>query len=208
MVLNNTSSKDCWPALAKRFPPMGHIDPPYSLNYPIDYPDLPCSKWLYSAFQKAHEEAMEEHDHMPECMPSPMALDPPSPCNPDIPMSEWLLTPTITSSQPHSPNDPEPSISHKCHNSGNSKDLEHLHYQYRYCEVYRQYVMMLFKDRASLEALEDHMPLIPHNTLPEDTPLDDATREDTTREDAPLATSHDLSLSPPLSDSAMPGGFN
>jgi hypothetical protein len=87
MVLN-TPSKDCWPTLAKRFLPMGHVDPPYSLNYPTDYPDSPQSKWLYSTFQKAHEEAMEEHDHMPPYMPSPMALDPPLLRDPDTPMSE------------------------------------------------------------------------------------------------------------------------
>jgi hypothetical protein len=56
---------------------MGHIDLPYTLNYPTDYPDSPHSKWLYSAFQKAHEEAMEEYNHTPPHMPSPMALNPP-----------------------------------------------------------------------------------------------------------------------------------
>jgi hypothetical protein len=90
MVLDDTPSKDCQPALAKRFPPIGHVDPSYFLQYPTDYPDLPQSKWLYSAFQKAHKEAMEEHDHMPPCMPSPMTLDPPSLRNTNSPISAWL----------------------------------------------------------------------------------------------------------------------
>jgi hypothetical protein len=68
--------------------------------------------------------------------------------------------------------------------------------------------MGMFKDRASLEALEDHTPLIPHNATPEDMPLDATAREDTMREDAPLATSHDMSLLSPQSDPAMPGGLD
>jgi hypothetical protein len=121
-------------------------------------------------------------------------------------------TPTMTSSCPRSPDEPDFSI-HKCHNSGDSKDPEHPCYQYGYHEAYQQYVTGLSKDRASLEALKNHTPYIPHNApsenVPsEDTPLDNATREDIIREDAPLATSHDPSLSLPLSDLAMPGGFD
>jgi hypothetical protein len=70
------------------------------------------------------------------------------------------------------------------------------------------------KDRANLEALEDPE-LIPStardilsHATSEAVPLDATTREDTMREDAPLATSHDTSLSPPRSDDAMPGGFD
>ena len=62
------------------------------------------------------------------------------------------------------------------------------------------------KDRASLEALEDHTPLISCNAPPEDLLLDDAAREDTIREDAPLATSHNPSLLLP-NPTDMPGGF-
>jgi hypothetical protein len=70
------------------------------------------------------------------------------------------------------------------------------------------------KDRANLEALEDPTLTpstvrdIPSNVLSEAMPLDATTREDTMREDAPLATSHDTSLSPPQSDIAMPGGLD
>jgi hypothetical protein len=70
------------------------------------------------------------------------------------------------------------------------------------------------KDRANLEALEDPE-LIPStaydilsHATSEAVPLDATTREDTMREDAPLATSYDMSLSPPRSDDAMPGGFD
>jgi hypothetical protein len=85
-------------------------------------------------------------------------------------------------------------MSHKCHNSGDSKDLEHPRYQYGYHEVYQQHVIRVSKDRASIEAFEDQTPCIPCNVPPEDMLLDDAAREDTMTEDAPLATSHDLSL--------------
>jgi hypothetical protein len=207
MVLD-TPSKDHWPALAKRFPPMGHVDPPYSLNYPVDYPDSPRSKWLYSAFQKAHEEAMEEYDHTPPCIPSPMTLDPPSLQDPDSPMSEWLHkwepyvntqthTPTVTGSRPRLPMEEVPEQPYKCRNLGDSKDPEHPCYQYGYREAYRQYVCNTSKDRTNLEALEDNYPAIPRNVPPEDLSLDDTAREDTMREDAPLATSHDPSLPPP-----------
>jgi hypothetical protein len=70
------------------------------------------------------------------------------------------------------------------------------------------------KDRANLEALEDTELIlstacdIPSHTISEAVPLDATAREDTIREDAPLATSHDMSLSPPRSDDAMPGGFD
>jgi hypothetical protein len=59
------------------------------------------------------------------------------------------------------------------------------------------------KDRANLEALEDPALIpstardIPSNVPPEALPLDATVREDTMREDAPLATSHDTSLSLP-----------
>jgi hypothetical protein len=72
----------------------------------------------------------------------------------------------------------------------------------------------LSKDRANLEALED-TELIPSTTrnilshaTSEAVPLDATAREDTMREDAPLATSHDMSLSPPQSDDAMLGGLD
>jgi hypothetical protein len=70
------------------------------------------------------------------------------------------------------------------------------------------------KDRANLEALEDPKLIpstthdIPSHTTSEAMPLDATAREDTMREDAPLATSHDTSLSPPQSDDAMPGGLD
>jgi hypothetical protein len=64
------------------------------------------------------------------------------------------------------------------------------------------------KDRASLEALEDHVLLIPYNATPEDMPLDATAREDTMREDAPLATSYDMSLLSLRLDPAMPGGLD
>jgi hypothetical protein len=68
------------------------------------------------------------------------------------------------------------------------------------------------KDTANLEAVEDPE-LIPSTDIPshatsEVLPLDTTAREDTMREDAPLATSHDTSLSPSRSDDAMPGGPN
>jgi hypothetical protein len=96
---------------------MGHVDPPYFLNYSADYPDLPCSKWLYSTFQKAHKTAMEEYNHILPHLPSPIALNPPFPRflqNPDMPITKWLHkwelyvnmqthTPMTISSCPHSP---------------------------------------------------------------------------------------------------------
>jgi hypothetical protein len=59
------------------------------------------------------------------------------------------------------------------------------------------------KDRANLEALEDPELIpstardIPSHTTSEAMPLDATAREDTMREDAPLATSYNMSLSPP-----------
>jgi hypothetical protein len=70
------------------------------------------------------------------------------------------------------------------------------------------------KDTANLEAVEDPELVpstardIPSHATSEALPLDATTREDTMREDAPLATSHDTSLSPSRSDDAMPRGFN
>jgi hypothetical protein len=70
------------------------------------------------------------------------------------------------------------------------------------------------KDTANLEAVEDPELVpstardIPSHVTSEVLPLDATTREDTMREDAPLATSHDTSLSPSRSDDAMPGGFD
>jgi hypothetical protein len=109
-------------------------------------------------------------------------------------------------------------MSHKWQNSESSyndhKDPGHPLYQYKHCEAYQQWVTCMSKDRANLEALEDHV-LTPStaqdilsNTPPEALPLDATTREDTMREDAPLATSHDTSLSPPQSDTTMPRGFD
>jgi hypothetical protein len=70
------------------------------------------------------------------------------------------------------------------------------------------------KDTANLEAVEDPALIlsttcdIPSHVISEALPLDATAREDTIREDAPLATSHDMSLSPSRSDDAMPGGFD
>jgi hypothetical protein len=70
------------------------------------------------------------------------------------------------------------------------------------------------KDTANLEAVEDPELIpstacdIPSHATSEALPLDATTREDTMREDAPLATSHDTSLSPSRSDDTMPGGFD
>jgi hypothetical protein len=68
------------------------------------------------------------------------------------------------------------------------------------------------KDTANLEAVEDPE-LVPStardilsHVTSEALPLDATAREDTMREDAPLATSHDTSLSPSRSDDAMLGG--
>jgi hypothetical protein len=72
----------------------------------------------------------------------------------------------------------------------------------------------LSKDTANLEAVEDPELIpstardIPSHATSEALPLDATAREDTMREDAPLATSHDTSLSPSRSDDAMPGGFD
>jgi hypothetical protein len=69
------------------------------------------------------------------------------------------------------------------------------------------------KDTANLEAVEDPELIlstardIPSHATSEALPLDATAREDTMREDAPLATSHDTSLSPSRSDDAMPGGL-
>jgi hypothetical protein len=79
MVLYDMPSKGHWPALAKRFPPIGHTDPPYAPCYPADYPDSPCSRWLYDT-------AVEEHNTMPAHMPSPMDLDP----WPTLLTAQWL----------------------------------------------------------------------------------------------------------------------
>jgi hypothetical protein len=68
------------------------------------------------------------------------------------------------------------------------------------------------KDTANLEAVEDPELVpstasdIPSHATSEAMPLDATAREDTMREDAPLATSHDTSLSPTSAD-AMPGGL-
>jgi hypothetical protein len=70
------------------------------------------------------------------------------------------------------------------------------------------------KDTANLEAVEDPEFIpntardIPSHATSEALPLDATAREDTIREDAPLATSHDMSLTPSRSDDAMPGGFD
>jgi hypothetical protein len=70
------------------------------------------------------------------------------------------------------------------------------------------------KDTANLEAVEDPKLVpsttcdIPSHATSEALPLDTTAREDTMREDAPLATSHDTSLSLSRSDDAMPGGLD
>jgi hypothetical protein len=103
------------------------------------------------------------------------------------------------------------------------KDLTHPGYKHRQ-QLWKEYhydrtVRILpedepSKDRANLEALEDTKLIlstahdIPSHATSEAVPLDTTIREDTMREDAPLATSHDMSLTPPQSDSAMPGGFD
>jgi hypothetical protein len=117
-------------------------------------------------------------------------------------------------------------MSDKClkHRPDDHKDPRHLNYQYKQYQRkkhhYDRTVCILpedepSKDRANLEALEDHALMTPStscdilsNTPPEAMPLDTTAREDTMREDAPLATSHDTSLSPPRLDDAMPGGSN
>jgi hypothetical protein len=69
------------------------------------------------------------------------------------------------------------------------------------------------KDTANLEAVEDPELVpstarnIPSHATSEALPLDATAREDTMREDAPLATSHDMSLTPSRLDNAMPGGL-
>jgi hypothetical protein len=90
----------------------------------------------------------------------------------------------------------------------NRKDLRHPLYLYEKTHQTTQ----SSKDTANLEAVEDPE-LVPSTDIPsyatsEVLPLDATTREDTMREDAPLATSHDTSLSPSRSDDAMPGGFD
>jgi hypothetical protein len=70
------------------------------------------------------------------------------------------------------------------------------------------------KDTANLEAVKDPKLVpstahdIPSHATSEALPLDATDRKDTMREDAPLATSHDMSLSPSRSDDTMPGGFD
>jgi hypothetical protein len=82
-----------------------------------------------------------------------------------------------------------------------------------YLEERRQWLTRKSKDTANLEAVEDPELVpstardIPSHATSEALPLDATAREDTMREDAPLATSHDTSLSPSRSDDAMPGGL-
>jgi hypothetical protein len=65
------------------------------------------------------------------------------------------------------------------------------------------------KDTANLEAVEDPELVlstahdIPSHATSEALPLDTTAREDTMREDAPLATSHNMSLSLSRSDNIM-----
>jgi hypothetical protein len=90
------------------------------------------------------------------------------------------------------------------------KDPKHPLYLYEQ----RHWTTGSSKDTANLEAVEDPELIpstardIPSHATSEAMPLDATAREDTMREDAPLATSHDTSLSPPRSDDAMPGGFD
>jgi hypothetical protein len=103
------------------------------------------------------------------------------------------------------------------------KDPRHPYYKYSQMQQakhhYDRTVRILpedepSKDRANLEALEDPKLIlstacdIPSHATSEAMPLDATAREDTMREDAPLATSHDTSLSLPRSDNAMPGGLD
>jgi hypothetical protein len=85
------------------------------------------------------------------------------------------------------------------------KDPKHLLYLYE--QRHRRTASS--KDTANLEAVEDPKldPSttrdIPSHATSEALPLDATAREDTMREDAPLATSHNTSLSLSRSDDAM-----
>jgi hypothetical protein len=87
------------------------------------------------------------------------------------------------------------------------------HPLYLYEQTHRTRQSSSSKDTANLEAVEDPELIpstaqdIPSHATSEALPLDATAREDTMREDAPLATSHDTSLSPSRSDDAMPGGL-
>jgi hypothetical protein len=134
-----------------------------------------------------------------------MAEDPklPPPTSPISPtaqsLSDWKNYIDISDKRPkHRPDD--------------RKDPWHLNYQYKAYQKKKHHDDWairenLFrgpsKDRANLEALEDPELIpstarnIPSHVTSEAMPLDATTREDTMREDAPLATSHDMSLSLP-----------
>jgi hypothetical protein len=105
----------------------------------------------------------------------------------------------------------------------NIKDLTHPGYKHRQQQREKHHYDGMVriepedgpsKDTANLEAVEDPELIlstasdIPSHTTSEAVPLDATAREDTMREDAPLATSHDMSLSLLQSDDAMPGGFD
>jgi homoserine acetyltransferase len=93
------------------------------------------------------------------------------------------------------------------------KDPNHPLYLYEQRRRHRTTAATSSKDTANLEAVEDPELVpstardIPSHATSEAMPLDATAREDTMREDAPLATSHDTSLSPTSAD-AMPGGLS
>ena len=97
------------------------------------------------------------------------------------------------------------------------KDPRHRYYKHSQMQQAKHHydgTVRPSKDTANLEAVEDPELIpstahdIPSHATSEALPLDATAREDTMREDAPLATSHDTSLSPSRSDDAMPGGFD
>jgi hypothetical protein len=91
------------------------------------------------------------------------------------------------------------------------KDPMHPLYLNEQRHLYEQRYQMTSssKDTANLEAVEDPK-LIPSTTrdIPSHATSEAVPLDATAREDAPLATSHDTSLSPPQLEDAMPGGFD
>jgi hypothetical protein len=98
------------------------------------------------------------------------------------------------------------------------KDLRHRYYKHSQMQQAKHHYDGMVhiepedgpsKDTANLEAVKDPELIpstacdIPSHTTSEALPLDATAREDTMREDAPLATSHDTSLSPSRLDNAV-----
>jgi hypothetical protein len=62
-------------------------------DHPNDDPDSPCTRWLYDAFQRAHDATMEEPDAALTCVPSPMDTEPHTPTSshrPTLLTTQWL----------------------------------------------------------------------------------------------------------------------